>query len=239
MGFSRDELAHARGARRRARRGGADRAERLLPERRDRPGDGRRPGRDGARGRARAPADRQAADREAHAQRHRPARGGRGRRGRRRGRRLADQHAQGHGARPAHRRSRGSAAGTGGVSGPAVRAIALEQVRAVAARGRHPGDRHGRHRQRARTRPISSPPGRAAWRSGPRASAIRPPAGGSRRARRDLPPPSRPSRTGVPRPIRGTLTGVSRKLRELRGYDNPLSKTPANADKRLKYPEPA
>ena len=43
----------------------------------------------------------QAADREAHAQRHRPGRGRRRGPGGRRGRRLADQHAEGHGARPA------------------------------------------------------------------------------------------------------------------------------------------
>ena len=53
MGFSRDELGHAGGGGGRARRGGADRAERVLPQRRDRPDHGRRPGRDGARRRAR------------------------------------------------------------------------------------------------------------------------------------------------------------------------------------------
>ena len=37
---------------------------------------------------------------------------------------------------------------TGGVSGPAVRAIALEQVRSVATGRRGPRDRHGRHRSR-------------------------------------------------------------------------------------------
>ena len=46
MGFSRDELATLVAAGRGARRGGADRAERLLSQRGDRPGHGRRPGRD-------------------------------------------------------------------------------------------------------------------------------------------------------------------------------------------------
>ena len=80
-----------------------------------------------------APADREAADREADAERRRPGRGRRGRRGGRRRRGLADQHA----ARPAAidpatlRPWLG--AGSGGLSGPAVRAVALDQVREVAA----------------------------------------------------------------------------------------------------------
>ena len=93
MGSTAEEFAELVEARRRARARRRDRAERLLPERRDRPGHRRRPAR--ARGAAapRAPAQRQAADRQAHAE-HRRRRGVRGgRAGRRRGRGLADQHA--------------------------------------------------------------------------------------------------------------------------------------------------
>ncbi len=54
-------------------------------------------------------------------------RGGRGRRG------LADQHAPRDGDR-AGRAAPGSASGFGGLSGPAIRAVALAQVAAVAAR---------------------------------------------------------------------------------------------------------
>ena len=48
---------------------------------------------------------------------------------------------------------------TGGVSGPAVRAIALEQVRAVSAAVSIPVDRHGRHRLGPRRRSTSWTPG--------------------------------------------------------------------------------
>ncbi len=61
-----------------------------------------------ARGGAPAPPHRQAADREAHAERHRSERGGARRRGGRRRRRVAREHPEGHGAAPADRRSRGS-----------------------------------------------------------------------------------------------------------------------------------
>ena len=57
-------------------RGRADRAERVVPERRDGPRDGGRPRRDGARGGGRPAAHRPAADREAHPERDRPRRGG-------------------------------------------------------------------------------------------------------------------------------------------------------------------
>ena len=40
--------------------------------------------------------------------------------------------------------------GTGGVSGPAVRAVALEQVHSVVGAGPNTRNRHGRHRLRAR-----------------------------------------------------------------------------------------
>ena len=44
--------------------------------------------------------------------------------------------------------------GSGGLSGPAVRAVALEQVAAVSAPGRHPGRRDGRDRHRRRCRRL-------------------------------------------------------------------------------------
>ena len=102
---------HARGGRdagrgvRRPRRGLRARAERLLPERRNRARDGRGPM--GGLGAARAgpAADREAADREADPERdRRPGRrpGGRGGGSERA---VADQHAQGDGARPGHRRA--------------------------------------------------------------------------------------------------------------------------------------
>ena len=61
MGFSRDELAALVERGGRARGGGDDRAQRLLPQRGDRAGDGRRPGGDGRapwRGCARSPRSR-------------------------------------------------------------------------------------------------------------------------------------------------------------------------------------
>ncbi len=56
MGFSRDELAALVDGGGGAARGVDDRAERVLPQRRDGPRDGRRPGRDRQGGRAGAPA---------------------------------------------------------------------------------------------------------------------------------------------------------------------------------------
>ena len=103
-------------------------------------------------------------------------RGGRGRRG------LADQHAEGERDRPGHAAGPASAAGHGGLSGPAVRPIAVAQVRAVAAAVEIPVDRHGRDLPAAPTRANSSPPARPWWRSGPRASATRGPARGSPRS---------------------------------------------------------
>ena len=119
------------------------RAQRVLPERADRASTsaptpsscGRCVGE--LRGR-----HRQAADRQAHPQRRRRAGVRAGRRGGGRGRGLADQHAAGDGARPgaptAHARGRGWEGRTGGLSGPAVRAVALAQVAAVAERVRIP-----------------------------------------------------------------------------------------------------
>ena len=151
---------------RRARRGRGDRAQRVLPERRDRPGHRRRPGELAAARRRSAPARAKplivkltpnTADVAA------VARGGRGG-GRRRG--LADQHAARDGAR-ARRRAAWLGGGTGGLSGPAVRAVALAQVAAVAARVSVPVVGHGRRADRAsRARPARR--GRDAGRRGHR-----------------------------------------------------------------------
>ena len=62
--------------------------------------------------------------------------GGPGRRGGGRERRVADQHAARHGARPGVRASRGSAGRPAASPVPAVRAVALAQVGAVATRSR-------------------------------------------------------------------------------------------------------
>ena len=132
MGFSREELASARGRGGRARRGVDDRAQRLLSQRRDRAGDGRRSGRDRACRRGGSAAGGEAADREAHA-RTPPSRP----------RWPRPPSAPARTRSPSSTRSRawrsirtaavpGSAGSPGVVSGPAVRAIALEQVRAVA-----------------------------------------------------------------------------------------------------------
>ena len=178
MGFSRDELADARGGGGRARRGGDDRAERVLPERRDRPRHGRRPGRDGPGGRAGAPArptkplivklTPNATDPAAVAARRR---GGRRRRG------LADQHAQGHGARPAttgepwlggaHRRaSRGRRCARSRWSRSArwpsasqIPVIGMGGIAIGPPRGRFPGRRAPLRRRRHRELPR---PGRRA-----------------------------------------------------------------------------
>ena len=88
MGFSPRRAGHARRGGRRTRRGGADRAERVVPERRERTDHGSRPGRDRRARSSASPAHRQAADREAHAQRDRPV-GRRGRRGGGGGRRAS------------------------------------------------------------------------------------------------------------------------------------------------------
>ncbi len=122
-----------------------------------------------------------AADREADAQ-HGRCRGLRaGCAGRRRRRRLADQHAQAAALAPRRSDSSGGRAraargwlggGSGGLSGPAIRAVALAQIAAVAARVRIPvvgmggvqsgtacaradrrrrRDRRGRHRELSRS----------------------------------------------------------------------------------------
>ncbi len=69
---------------------------------------------------------------------------------------------------------------TGGVSGAAVRAVALEQVHSVSRAVRIPVDRHGRHRQRPRRRRFPQRWAQHVSRWAPRASATPPPAPGSR-----------------------------------------------------------
>ena len=136
----------------------------------------------GARGAARRHL--QAADRQAHAQRGRRAGVRAGRRAGRSGRRLADQHAARDGARPgratAPAREPWLGGGTGGLSGPAVRAVALAQVAAVAERVRDPGDRHGRGPERRPRARAAGGRRDAWWRSGPSPSAIPPRGAGSR-----------------------------------------------------------
>ena len=152
MGFSRDELAHAR----RPRSGERDEVAALelnvsCPNVETGLVMGADPAETALARRARAPADRQAADREAHAQRDRP-----GRRGRAPPRRPAPTPSRsintlkGMALHPRDRRAVARAAAPAGVSGPAVRAIALAQVRAVASRVRIPvigmgGIASGRH----------------------------------------------------------------------------------------------
>ncbi len=75
---------------------------------------------------------RPAADRQADAQRLRCRRGGPSGAGRRCQRTVSDQHRPGHGPAPAHEGPL-AGRGTGGLSGPAVQAIALAHVQAVAA----------------------------------------------------------------------------------------------------------
>ena len=143
-------LRPPRRAGRRARGGRRDRAERLLPERQIGPDRRRAAGGDAGAVEALRPLTDEAADREADAERRRP--GGRrgGGRGGRGGRGLADQHAEGERARPGDACGPGSAPGSGGLSGPAVRAVALDQVRRVADAVSIPGDRDGRDRERGR-----------------------------------------------------------------------------------------
>ena len=69
---------------------------------------------------------------------------------------------------------------TGGVSGAAVRAIALEQVAVGGVDGQRAGHRDGRDRLRAPRGGLPGRRARPASPSGPRASAIRPPDDASR-----------------------------------------------------------
>ena len=132
MATSREEFARLVEGVGEPRRGRGDRAQRLLPQRPLGPDRRRAAGRDrGAAGSA-AAADGEAADREADAQRRRPGGG----RGRRRGG-WSDAVSlintlKASAIDPATRRP-GIAAGHGGLSGPAVRPVAVAQVRAVAA----------------------------------------------------------------------------------------------------------
>ena len=105
----------------------------------------------------------------------------------RRRRGLADQHAARDGARAARARTRLASAwlggGTGGLSGPAIRAVALAQVAAVAARVAIPVIGMGGVQSAAHARDCSTSARRSS-RSAPRASATPPPARGSRELRR-------------------------------------------------------
>ena len=97
------------------------------------------------------PADREAADREADAERRRTsAPVARAARGRRRRRAVADQHAARGGDRSRHRASRGWAPGSGGLSGPGGAAGRARADRTrCAARDGAAGGRDGRHPGRA------------------------------------------------------------------------------------------
>ena len=132
-----------------------------------------------------APADREAADREADAQRRRP-RGGRGRRGGGgRRRRLADQHAEGERDRPGHRTARlggrqrrplrpGGAADRGAQVAPSrppstIPVSGWEESRPAPMRSNSsPPGRRGGGRHRELPRPAGRRAGRA--RSSPRAT---------------------------------------------------------------------
>ena len=239
MGFSRDELATLVGARRRARRGGADRAERVLPERGDRAGDGRRPRRDRAGGGAGAPArPTKPLIVKLTPNAERPRRGGRAP-PRRPGADAVSliNTLKGMALDPAARRP-WLGGGTGGVSGPGG---AGDRPRAGACggrRGRISGDRHGRDRLRARRGRLPGRGRRLRGRRAPRASATPPPGAGSRPSWR----PSRrrfPKRTRV-RPHRGDIrrglftevAGSSRLGRPIRHFAP--QKSPANQGNTLK-----
>ena len=159
-----------------ARGGRGDRAQRLLPQRPLRADRRRAAGGDrGAAGGA-AAADREAADREADAERRRPGRGRRRRRGGRGRRGLADQHAEGERDRPA--------TGEPWLGGRTRRPLRARRC------GRSPCPGRARSRPRSRSRSIgmggissgrrrganSSRAGAHAWSpSGRRASATRAP----------------------------------------------------------------
>ena len=115
--------------------------------------------------------------------------------GRGRGRALADQHPQGHGARPGGG-GPWLGAGSGGVSGPAIRAIALEQVASVSAAPRYRWWGWGASPPGV-TQPTSWRPERAAWPSALRASGTPPPGAGS------APSWPRPAAPAAGRPARG------------------------------------
>ncbi len=150
MGSTASEVAQLVEAHRRPRRGRGDRAQRLVPERQDRTGHRRRPRLARGAPARRPPADVQAAHRQAHAEH----RGRRGRRARRRGggggRRLAHQHATRERVASGGGGRSWLGGGTGGLSGPAIRCIALAQIASVARRVAVPivgmgGVTHGTH----------------------------------------------------------------------------------------------
>ena len=174
-----------------------------------------------------------------------PAAVARGRRGGRRRRGLADQHAQGDGARPAHARSPGSAAAPAASPGPRCGRSRSSRSHAVASAVGIPvigmgGIASGRHAA------DFLAAGAACVAVG--TESFRDPAAGARiggrarRARRPL----RGGRLIVPiaarldAPIRGTgARAFRRRMRAVRGARRPRtgrSKTPANEDKTLKLP---
>ena len=195
MGFTRERGRDAGRGVRRARRGRRARAQRLLPERQDRADDRRRPARDRARcstrsGRCTA----QAADRQADAEL-------------RVARPTVAAAAEAHGADAVslintlrgmalHPRRPGEpwlGGGTGGVSGPAVRAIALAQVAEVRARVDAPDRRDGR----GTVRPSRRRPAACGRRSGRGRHRVLPgPAGGRADRGRELRASSGPGRFG-------------------------------------------
>ena len=132
--------------------------------------------------------------------------------------------------------------GTGGVSGPAVRAIALEQVGSVARRGRDPRDRHGRDRVRG---PSGRFPGRGGHLRGGRhrelpRSGRRPPDRGRARPNGGRLSHPRHHLGARPAPSGGPIAFVSPKMRELHRYGNRTrAQNPCKRRKTLKLPEPA
>ena len=99
--------------------------------------------------------------------------------GRRRG--VADQHDPRHGAGPGRPGEPWLGGITGGVSGPAVRAVALAQVHSVAAAVSIPVVGMGGVQRGARRARSAARRRRLLWRSGPRASGTRrPPEGRTR-----------------------------------------------------------
>ena len=101
----------------------------------------------------------------------------------RRGRRLADQHPARDGSGPAaQRRPRATVARRrhGRAFGPGRPRGGARPGRGRGGAGRDPGDRDGRGPERARTRASCSRSGRRWWRSAPRASATLPRGAGSR-----------------------------------------------------------
>ncbi len=175
MGFTRDEVADARRGVRRARRGRRDRAERLVPERGDGPRSWAptRPRRRRLIERVRPlTAKPLIVKLTPNATDRRPPWPRRSR-GRAPTRSRSINTLQRDGPAPASRASPGSADGPAACPGPAIRAVALAQVAAVAARVEIPIVGMGGVAVReARARPAATP-ARRSWRWGRRAFATR------------------------------------------------------------------